>query len=303
MSFRHNKKRNVGLVYEFLVRHLSRCVLEGNDAGISKVRSILGKHFNPSTDLGKELRIFKALYESKVANVEAAKMLLGRAKKACEAQSQSRLDLEKTGLIHEINVSLQDSEFFDRPVKDYKLLASIQILLNEWRSRDLLESVSAESVELEQKLLEHLVRDTAAEDRAEREKLAAVQALTPTDVDKLALRLFYEKFNKRYTAVLCAEQKQLLAAYVTEKPAVLVSLLENIHNAVEPELEKAFVAFSGEPTTIDNLKKTKQLLESFKTRVTGIGPEDAVAEDIVEFYLKAINLKSELLKEDKEGSK
>ena len=303
MSFRHNKKRNVGLVYEFLVRHLSRCVLEGNDAGISKVKLILSKHFNPSTDLGKELRVFKALYESKVADVEAAKMLVQRAKRACEAQSQARLELEKTGLIHEINTTLKDTAFFDRPVKDYKMLASIQILMNEWRSTDLLESITIESVDLEQKLLEHLVRDTATEDRLGKEKLAAVQALTPTDVDKLALRLFYEKFNKRYTTVLCEEQKQLLAAYVTEKPVVLISLLEGIHNAVLPELEKAFISFSAEPATVDNLQKTKVLLETFKTRLSEIASDGVVDEEVMEFYLKAINLKTELLREEKELGK
>lgn len=297
MSFRHNKKRNVGLVYEFLVRHLSSCVLEGNDAGINKVKALIAKHFNQNTDLGQELLVFKALYESKVSSVEAAKALVGRAKKACEQQSQARLDLEKTGLIHEINTCLQDASFFDRPVKDYRLLASIQILMNEWRSANLVESVNAESVELEQRLIEHLTRDDSAALQEAQQKLDAVKALTTNDVDKLALKIFFDKFNKKYGSVLNEEQKKILAAYVTEKPIIIKQLLENVNQTLEPELEKGAKTYANNPTVVEKINKTKKLLESYKEKLRT--PETMITEEVMEFYLKAVNLKAEFSSEEK----
>lgn len=297
MSFRHNKKRNVGLVYEFLVRHLSSCVLEGNDAGIGRVKSLIAKHFNQNTDLGKELRVFKALYESKVSNIEAAKSLVSRAKKVCEQQSQARLELEKTGLIHEINTTLQDPAFFDRPVKDYRILASIQILMNEWRSANLMESVNVESVELEQKLLEHLVRDDTVATEEAQQRLDAAKALTTTDVDKLALKIFFEKFNKKYAAMLNEEQKKILAAYVTEKPAVIRELLENVNKALEPQLAKNAKVYADNPGVVEKINKTQKLLASYKEKLGT--PETMITEDVMEFYLKAVNLKAELGSEEK----
>jgi hypothetical protein len=119
MSLRHNKKRNVGLVYEFLARYLAKAIIENRDADITKAKAVIKRNFNKQTDLYKELRLFKALYESTFTNREACLSLVNRVKEAVKEQSQQRIDLEKTSLIHEINSELnQDGKFFDDVVSN-----------------------------------------------------------------------------------------------------------------------------------------------------------------------------------------
>lgn len=53
----HNKKRNVGLIYEQLIRYASKCILEGRTERAEIAMQILKEHFRPGTELYKEFRL------------------------------------------------------------------------------------------------------------------------------------------------------------------------------------------------------------------------------------------------------
>ena len=57
----HNKKRNVGLIYEQLIRYASKCILEGKTDRAEIAMQIMKEHFRPGTELYKEFRLFNAL--------------------------------------------------------------------------------------------------------------------------------------------------------------------------------------------------------------------------------------------------
>ncbi len=59
--FNHNRKRNTGLVYEFLTRHLSSQILNKDNDGFKKTYSIVEKYFKTNSPLLKELEIFETL--------------------------------------------------------------------------------------------------------------------------------------------------------------------------------------------------------------------------------------------------
>ena len=148
-KLKHNKKRNTGLLYEFFTRYIGKAILDNRDSDIVKSKSLLKKHFNRGTDLYKELKLFKALTESKISSREQALHLINRVREAVKYQSQARLDLEKTSLIHEINSNLNADLFFEEAIQNYKQLGTIQVLLNTWRDETLKESAIGETVFLE----------------------------------------------------------------------------------------------------------------------------------------------------------
>ena len=59
--FKHNRKRNTGLIYEFLTRQLSSQVIEKDDVGFKKTFSIIEKYFKNGSVLAKELEIFETI--------------------------------------------------------------------------------------------------------------------------------------------------------------------------------------------------------------------------------------------------
>ena len=63
-NIKHNKKRNVGLIYELLLRHLSSRIIVNDKKGAKIATAILEKHFSKGSELYKEFRLFNALAKS-----------------------------------------------------------------------------------------------------------------------------------------------------------------------------------------------------------------------------------------------
>ena len=93
MTKSHNKKRNVGVVYELLLRRVSECLVNENTKDAQITLDILSKKFKKGTALYKEFRLFRALAKSQASDSDIAKAIL------CEAKSAARMtniaDLER----------------------------------------------------------------------------------------------------------------------------------------------------------------------------------------------------------------
>ena len=283
-KLKHNKKRNVGLIYEFFARYIGKAIIEGHDSDIVKAKSLLKKHFNRSTDTYKELKLFKALSESNVSNREQALHLIDRVREAVKFQSQARLDLEKTGLIHEINSNLNSDVFFEQTISSYKKLATIQVLLNTWRDVSLKESVG-ETVNLEERLIEFMLE---SKDAPEQEALG----MTTEDVDRLVVNIMVEKVNKKY-GNLTLEQKDIIRLFVFSKdnPAVQAQLTEKLQ-VIKRRFTNTLTAhqheFSADLVLNGKLQEIRSLLQK------DYGDPSILSEDLVSFYLGISKMEEEV---------
>ena len=82
MAKSHNKKRNVGIIYELLLRSVSDALIEGKTKKAQNTLDIIQKRFDKSTELYKEFRLFNALAKSTVSNSAIAAAILNEAKSA-----------------------------------------------------------------------------------------------------------------------------------------------------------------------------------------------------------------------------
>ena len=87
---KHNKKRNIGIVYELLLRHISNSLIENDISSVKKATLIIEKHLSKSSELFKEFRLVNALINSDVKNTEVAAAIMSEAKDAAR-----RSDAEK----------------------------------------------------------------------------------------------------------------------------------------------------------------------------------------------------------------
>ena len=285
-KLKHNKKRNTGLLYEFFARYIGKAILENRDIDISKAKTLLKKHFNKSTDTYKELKLFKALSESNVSNREQALYLINRVRDAVKLQSQARLDLEKTSLIHEVNANLNSNLFFEETIPDYKKLATIQVLLNTWRDETLKEAIS-ETVQLEERLVEFML-----EKKTTPEQLSEAASMTTEDVDRLVVNIMAEKVNKRYNN-LNAEQKDIIRLFVFSKDNELSR--KQLSESLE-KLKRRFVgtvaAYSHEFATDTVLSnKLNEIRNTLQKEYTDTS---VISEELVTFYLGLSKLEAEV---------
>lgn len=201
---KHNKKRNVGLMVEFLSRHIADCVLENKLEKIEEAKSIWVSNFVKAPQLAKEYALFNTLYKTTVKNREVAVSLMEKVKREVQGLDQDASEKQKTNFIKEVT-QLSDKEFFNRPIEDYKTHASIAILMNMWKNES---SDLATIADLEDKVLSHLLEE-------KQESFSPnVLKLKSKDVDALIVRLMKEKFEKKYNETLTESQKEIVRLHV-----------------------------------------------------------------------------------------
>tara|TARA_R110001583_G_scaffold7985_13_gene38981 strand:+ start:21839 stop:22687 length:849 start_codon:yes stop_codon:yes gene_type:complete len=203
MSKMHNKKRNVGIIYELLLRSVSNFLIEGKIKTAQCALDILDKRFSPETELYREFRLFNALANSTVSDTSIAAAILSEAKSASRRYNIKTLNEEKSLLIRDINHKLKDEDFYHRRVPEYKSYATIQTLLNEWRKND--HSSLIKMVEYESKIVERLLAEKKEEN---------IENHLSENVDELISKLMMEKLNNRYGDSLSKEQKTIVRSYV-----------------------------------------------------------------------------------------
>lgn len=283
MEFKHNKKRNIGLISEFFSRYIAEAFIDERHDDIAKARKLWEKHVHSKSSTYKELQIFNALHESNLNSKEIAFSMLEKAKSVCKKQSQQKLDEEKAALINEISSVLGDKSFFDRSVPDYKTFASVQVLMNAWRGTGFKGSIS-DMAQLEEMVLEHiLTKKTKPEIDA--------SGVTTSEVNSLVVKLMTEKFNAKYNGLLNETQKEIVGLYMLshdnkDNKDRLVALLEGLKVGTLKALKSPVMTEGLDRILKSKLGEVISLLESSDlTNVT---------DETITFYMSVAKLKEEM---------
>jgi len=222
---KHNKKRNVGLIYEQLLRQISVCLVEKNDEKMQKIQKILKNHFKPGTELYKEFRLFNALAKTTLPSESLATRVLEEAKKAAKNCDAKKLTYEKSILIKAINHSLNDAKFYNQKVPEYREYATIQVLLNGWRS----DSDIAKITEYETKVYSMLLTEKNNNNLKDE---------VNEDINRLTVKIMLEKFNKKYGTILNKEQVNMVQKYAFLSHKEMSDYLQNLKHKTVLELKR-----------------------------------------------------------------
>ena len=198
----HNKKRNVGIVYELLLRRVSECLVNEDTKSAQQTLDIISRRFKRGTELYKEFRLFRALAKSHVSDENIARSILEEAKAAARKTNLKLLEREKSDLIREMNYSLKDKNLYFRHVPDYKSLATIQVLLNDWR-----EGIDADIRRMalyESRVVDYLLKEKDTVDISSEET---------NKIDPLVIKIMSEKINEKYGKRFNKDQREILKAY------------------------------------------------------------------------------------------
>lgn len=199
----HNKKRNSLLIYEFLIKAISRSLIDDDKKKSSTALKILRRHFKPGSELYKEFRIMNALAKTTVSSDHVAASILKEAKAAVSQLDEKKLDREKSILIRNINHGLNDDNFYDQQVSEYRTFATIQTLLNEWRSVD---KDIHRMAQFEDRLMKHLITEKVA---PEEHTITEDSAGTA----RMLMKIMTKKLNEKYSGMLNEQQKMVIKAY------------------------------------------------------------------------------------------
>jgi hypothetical protein len=209
MTKSHNKKRNVGIIYEQLINFMCSRLLEEDNKTVTEAVSLIKNHFKPGSQLQKEYKLFKALATTSGVSDQLASSIINEAKKACNKMFDNDvLEKEKSRLIRDLNYSFGKGRIFEEKVENYRTYATIQTLLNEWRDdSDNFDKTTEYEIKLHQKLTGDIKE---------------AKPSLPVKVDGLTRKLMKEMFNKKYDNVLNEGQQNLINTYISDNSDQLV---------------------------------------------------------------------------------
>lgn len=276
---KHNKRRNSLLMYEFLVRTISKTLVEDDKKQSSAALKILRKHYKPGTELYKEFRLLNALAKTTVSSEHVAASIMKEAKAAAQRLDEEKLDREKSLLIRNINHGLNDDNFYDQQVNEYKEYATLQTLVNEWRSPD--KDIRA-TAQFEDQVIGYLVNP-----KQKSSDVAISEESSGTT--RLLMKIMTKKLNEKYGGILSDQQKSLIKSYAyssaSEDQASISRKLNEIKEGLLTLLDREDAIPDNEYVK-NKLKETKSVLssESF----------DEINDEVITRFMLYSRLKEEL---------
>jgi predicted regulator of amino acid metabolism with ACT domain len=282
---KHNKIRNTGLLFEFLLRQITSDVL--NKDQNSKAVSIVKQRFNENTELGKELALYNILITKKFQSDSKADYFINEVMKTRGDLNNSVLRRERYNLIKEIQSNYNLQKFMSSKVPNYKIFASIYKLF-EYKTLS-----PAEKTESFFNIVEHVT----TEDNNIR--LSETVKTLPDDEDLriLTYKTLLEKFNQKYTK-LSGAQKNLLREYINNVSNTnsLKDTLKEIISGLKKDLKQHSKNLQDDVVKIKMTEALKSINE-----FCGLNDKSNVVKD--EYVIQTMRY-LELLKElKKSGNK
>jgi hypothetical protein len=284
MTISHNKRRNSGLMYEFLIKTIAQSLVEGDQKKSSTALKILKKYYKKGTQLYKELRLINALVRTTVSSENVATSILSEAKKASQNYNVEKLDKEKSYLIRQVNHFLSDESFYSQHIDTYKMYATAQSLINQWRLPDSKKSIS-ETAEYEDRLTKWLIS----------EKPENSSEITMEDISSgtsnLLVNVMTKKINDKYSSSLSHEQRDILKEYAFSNISNDKNSLIQKLNQKKSETITAIDKYLSEDNS-ENVFISEKLLKAKES----ILKEDLerVSDKLITKFMLYINLKNEI---------
>ena len=192
---KHSKVRNTGLIFELLVRQVAVDTMNNTRP---LALDILNKHFKGSSELTKELKLYRQIQEEKFNNEAHAITFVDAAIQARKTLNESELKRQKYNLIKDLKENYNVNEFFKSRVTDYKTHASTFNIF-EYAQAD----EPAAYIRNKYILIEKVQNKKSSTDKS--------NSLIKEDKDVriLASKLVIDKFNEKYKNMSAAQKKIL----------------------------------------------------------------------------------------------
>jgi len=283
MSKTHNKKRNIALIYEFLVKTISTALVENNKPASSKALKIIRQHFRPGTELYKEFRLINSLIRTTVSSEAVAASILQEAKSYARALDPKELDRQRSLLIRSINHTLGES-VYDQHVNEYRMMATIQTLINDWRT-------TGADLERMARYEDQVVRWLVTEKVQQPDQHISDES---SGSARLLMQLMMRKLNEKYAGVLSEEQRSIIRSYAFSTASEDISAIKQRLSEVKTSTLESIDAYVAANPATD--ASSTMLIEKFNHVREKLVSEslDAIDDDVVTRFMLYTKLFTEL---------
>ena len=284
---KHNKQKNVGVLFEVLNHAVLDEVAHNNIPKAQKLFSLLRENFVKSTEISKAYKVYSQFLYSEARNVYFASKFVENLKKEYNrGVSHKKLQVELRTLMENIAKVTDKKKLLKTSIPNYKTLASFHVKLHEHDQY----LTSRETLTIDQNLFEHLIENQEAKrvrDRRGQFDNISRKSLEEVQTGKLSLILAIQKFDEAYKHLLTKEQKDYLIKYYTSSDSA--DFKDWICKKVDALLDEV----SDKSMTIED-KDIKRKIELVVEKLNGIAEQPSVTTGNLRDILLSIEMKDKL---------
>lgn len=284
----NSKYKNSGVLFELLVRQLTADTMSGKDT--SPANELLHKYFNPSTEMGKELQLYRAFFDGSRLTETKAVHFIDLVLEQRRKLDDKKLAKEKYELVKEVKEVYPLKEFLSAKIPNYTLYASIyKTFATETAKDNAVNVVNIRDVANARfTLIEHLSAPVKKQAQAREDELLQEYKSQTEDLRLLTYKLLIDRFNQKYSN-LNDKQQSLLREFINNV-STTNSLVDYVKKEL-PVLKEELAQKSHrvtDPVTRIKLNEVATQLDKMRTRKT-IRDNDVTALMIVYEILKEIS--------------
>jgi hypothetical protein len=267
----HSKIKNTGVIFEMLVRQVTADTMSGKKE--SSAIELIKRYFNPKTEMGKELQLYRAFFESNKLTENKAIHFIDLIIQQRKKLDNKKLANEKYNLVKEIKDTYPLKDFMSCKIPEYTIHASIYKTFISEITTDNSDIVNIRDVANARfTLIEHLSTPPSKKPAAKENASLKEFCEQPEDLRLLSYKFLVDRFNQRYNN-LDEKQKSLLREYINnvadgsslrsyvrnEVPQIQTMLRSRIHDVTDKVVQ---IKLNEVATQLDKIGKDKVIKDS-----------------------------------------
>lgn len=249
MKHKHNKMKNIAILYECATREIAVLLQKEEKETAKQIAKVLTSSLR-KTELGEELRLYKDLTETTDLDKDTAKTLLNESIVHFGELNEEKKEKQRVSMVSAL--SKINKKMFGNFVPNYRQLATIYQLFNK-------TATPKNKMLLENEMVESLSSTT--------EQLNE-QQLQP--IDALVYKNFVKRFNEKYNNKLNENQAKLIQLFTFSVKDKEIPL-KNFINEELPRLKESVENFSktsANDKIKENAKNILSVIEGYKNKQT-----------------------------------
>lgn len=238
-TFKHNKKKNLLLLWEFFSYYMADAILENKN--VESAKNVVSKYLFANKQLKTEFELVKSLLEIKgLKSPDVAAKTLRKLEEVAKQINLEECEGAKNKLLAEL-ARIDDSKFYSRKINSefFRNAALSHTLVSYWAGRPGVSLL--EAARLEDHFIENF--QNVPEEKVLKEDLLELEK---EDIDNLVVHVMNKKFNDIYMKEFNDIQRAILKEWVFVQ-------------------DKPDVNLDGEISFADKLKMIREETKSFLT--------------------------------------
>lgn len=203
---KHNKYRNIGVLFESMIHYTMRLVSEGKTTQASQMMKIIRNNFMKKTTISEAYNVFSQLLYTEAINYFHASRFYSNLRKEYNRIDDKVLNAEISNMNKQIKENFNLKEVINTKIPNYKLFSSFQIC--SLKENTYLSSKN--QTILEQFIMEHLINNKELKKLSENNIVVEEYPKEQQKIDKIAMAIAFNNFKKSFRGKLTENQIQYL---------------------------------------------------------------------------------------------